>query len=60
MSPEDECRAQKIEIAKLRVKVNTSKEELEKCIRSLDLDRAQELKLQLSELEEQIETLQVR
>ena len=37
----------------MRVELNQVREELEECVRSLDLDRAQELKLKLRCLEEE-------
>ncbi|KAF2353585.1 Nuclear condensin complex subunit 3 C-terminal domain [Trinorchestia longiramus] len=55
---EDEARAVKIKAAKVRVELNEVREALEDCVRSLDLDHAQELKLRLTVLQEQHELLQ--
>ncbi|XP_018023231.1 condensin complex subunit 3 [Hyalella azteca] len=55
---EDEMRAKKIQAAKVRVQLNELREALEECVRSLDLDRAQELKLKLKDLQSEHEALQ--
>ena len=47
-----------VQDAKIRVKLNQVRESLEECVRSLDLDRAQELKLELKKLEEEHKELQ--
>ena len=45
------------QMAQIRVKINQVKDELEDCVRSLNLERAQELKIELEELEERHENL---
>ncbi|KAA0198034.1 hypothetical protein HAZT_HAZT009612 [Hyalella azteca] len=47
-----------LQAAKVRVQLNELREALEECVRSLDLDRAQELKLKLKDLQSEHEALQ--
>ncbi|KAK4302655.1 hypothetical protein Pmani_025270 [Petrolisthes manimaculis] len=48
---EEEKRKRKLQAAKVKVKINQVKEELEECVRSLDIDRAKVLKEELEALE---------
>lgn len=50
ISMEDQ-RKKKLEAAKIKVKINQLREELEDCVRSLDIDRARTLKGELQALE---------
>jgi len=50
ISMEDQ-RKKKLEAAKVKVKINQLREELEDCVRSLDIDRARNLKGELQALE---------
>ncbi|XP_037775127.1 condensin complex subunit 3-like [Penaeus monodon] len=48
---DEEQRKRKLEAARVKVKINQLREEVEDCVRSLDLERAQALKKELEELE---------
>lgn len=55
---EAEIRAHKLKVAKVKVQLNEVREDLENCVRSLDLDKAQELKLKMKELQDELDALQ--
>lgn len=50
---DEEQRKRKLEAARVKVKINQLREEVEECVRSLDLERAQALKKELEELEKE-------